>query len=246
VAPADEAARQAAQPPQPPAPASVVLPKRKTSPFVWLLIVLLTLLILCGMAATVAVAVVTQKTGLSVKEIASDPAYAFARTAMADNPDLEEIGHSGGAITLRNRRTGKTTTVRFGDLRNGAFHFSAEGEDGKRATVEIGEGAKRLPSWVPVYPGAEASGGLSAMGDDGEKLAEGGTVVYSTPDPAGAVFAFYEEKARATGMRVETSTRHAAGGILVMKDDDRQRTLTVLLGGGSGHTTISLTYGGKQ
>jgi hypothetical protein len=198
------------------------------------------------MAAAVAVAVVTQKTGLSVKEIANDPAYAFARTAMADNPDLEEIGHAGGAITLRNRRTGKTTTVRFGDLRNGTFRFSAESGDGKGATVDIGEGASGLPSWVPVYPGATASGGVSAKGNDGDKLAESGTVVFSTPDPASDVFTFYEEKDQTSGLRVQTETRRRGGGVLVMKDDDRRRTLTVILGGGSGHTTINLTYAGKQ
>jgi hypothetical protein len=227
----------------PPAPYP---PKRRTSPLVWLLIVVLSVFILAGLAAGAAVAVVSAKTGLTFAEIARDPPYAAARMGLAVDGDYEEISHAGREIIIRNRRTGKTATLRFDDLRNGTFRFSAGDEQGKSASLEIGSGARKVPSWVPVYPGAEPSGGLSASGDDGRRLAEGGTVVYTTPDPVSAVAAYYEDRARISGMQSQVTTRGSGGGVLVLKEQTTGRHLTVLIGRDSGHTTISLTYAGKE
>ncbi len=242
AAPAGQAPPPAAPQQQPP-----VMPRRKTSPIVWILIVLLSLFILVGLALAAGVAVVSQRTGLTFSEIARDPAYAAARMAMVSNPNLEEIGHGDGAITLRDRRTGKTAIVRFGDLRSGGFRFSAESGDGQVATLEAGPEAARLPSWIPLYPGAEPSGGLSASGGDQGDLKEGGTAVYTTPDPGPAVIAFYEGKASSMGMRVGVVTHGSDSGFISMNDDSMDRRLAIAVSGRrNGRTRISLTYGSKQ
>ncbi len=204
------------------------------------------LFVLAGVAATGAAVFVATKTGLSLRDIAHDPAYAAARLGMAVDSDFEEVNHSGDSITIHNRRTGKTATLRFGDLRNGNFRFMAGSDGGKTASIEIGSGERKLPKWVPVYPGANASGGVTAFGDDGEKAAEGGTVAYRTSDSASDVFKFYQQKARDAGMTVNIVTTHTDGGMMVLKDDSQDRRLTVIVATDSGHTTISLNYAGKD
>ena len=237
-----QARAQAAAPPPPPLP-----PKRGTSPIVWVLIALLTLFILAGLTASAGMMVVSHRTGLSFGEIVHDPGYAAAKMAMIANPNLEEIEHAGGTITLRDRRTGKTATLRFGDVRRGGLRFSAEGDNGKIASFEAGADGARLPSWIPVYPGAEPSGGVAASGNSGSELAEGGTAVYTTSNPASSVISFYEGKAASMGVTVSVVTHGSnTDGLLVMKDENGELGLTVAASSHGGRTKISLTYGSKQ
>ena len=219
---------------------------RQTSPVIWALIALLSVAIATGAAAGVAVAVVAGKTGLTAAEIIRHPAYAVARLAMAAEPDYEEISHTGGSITIRNRRTGRRSTLRFGEMRGGGFHMWAENDDGGTAGVEMGGGERTLPAWVPLYPGADAAGGITAMGDEGEKRSAGGTVAYLTQDSVADVTAFYESKADAAGMSIDVKPRNGHGAALVLRDAGKERRLAVSIGEGPGRTTIALTYAGKE
>jgi hypothetical protein len=148
-------------------------------------------------------------------------------------------------VRIRDRRTGKEVTLSFDDVKKGRFKFSATGENGEVANVEIG-GEGKLPSWVPTYPGARAQGNITAKGENAEGIGEGGVVTFTTPDPVSKVTAFYEEKCKEMGMTVDLSQLSGTGGMIIGADEGKQRTLHVLVGAGSGDTTITVTYGRKR
>ena len=166
----------------------------------------------------------------------------------AANPDAEVLSTDLGSQTLRirDRRTGKEVTLSFDDVKKGRLKFSATGDNGEVANLEIGGGEGKLPSWVPAYPGARAQGNLTASGADGGGVGEGGIVTFTTPDPPSKVTEFYDAKCKEMGMSVNLSQLSDSGGLIVGADDGKQRTLHVMVAGGSGDTTITVTYGRKR
>jgi hypothetical protein len=111
--------------------------------------------------------------------------------------------------------------------------------------MEIGGGEGKMPSWVPVYPGAKAQGNMTANGQGGDGMGEGGIVTFTTPDPASTVRAFYEAKIREMGMSVDLTQVTGAGGMVMGQDEGGKRTLHVMVAEGSGQTTFTVTYGKK-
>jgi hypothetical protein len=175
------------------------------------------------------------------------PGYAIAKIISAANPNAEVVSTNDGAgtITIRDRRTGKTVTMSFDDARRGRFRLEAEDENGKHAAVEIG-GSANLPSWVPSYPGSNPHAVFSARGESDDGAGEGGNFTFTTSDAAARVRSFYEDEARRMGMDVTVKTDTPDATVLVMKDSDDRRTLTVIIGSSGGETTANVTYGRKR
>jgi hypothetical protein len=175
-------------------------PVRRTSPLVWVLVIVLGLFVLGGISFAAFVAFVGHRL------------------------------HQAGVSLDRN-----------GD---GSVTFHARDRDGKNAVVEIG-GKGKLPSWVPVYPGSESRATFSVRGtgNDGE---EGGNFTFTTPDDPDRVKSFYSDKMRELGMKSSVDTTTPGGGMIVAAEEGGdQRSLSVVVGGHSGDTTVNVTYGRK-
>jgi len=233
------AAQTAAAPPNPgtaaaaaPAPA-----RRRTSPIVWVLIVILGLFGL-GIIGVIGTGVFLARRG---------PGYAIAKIISAANPNAEVVSTDDGTgtITIRDRRTGKTVTMSFDDARHGRFRLEAQDENGKRAALELG-GAANLPSWVPSYPGSNPHAVFSAKGESDDGAGEGGNFTFTTSDPVSRVRSYYENEGRRLGMAVNLKTGSQDADVLVMKDPDELRSLTVAIGSSGGDTTVNVTYGRKR
>jgi hypothetical protein len=233
--PVSAAAAQAA-PPQMVPPLSAPV-KRKTSPIVWILLAVAGVFVLCIVGLIAA--------GWYV---ARNPGAVMAKLITAANPDAEVLSTDLGSQTvrIRDRRTGKEVTLSFDDVKKGRLKFSATGDNGEVANLEIGGGEGKLPAWVPAYPGARAQGNLTASGSDGGGVGEGGVVTFTTPDPPSKVTEFYDAKCKEMGMSVNLSQISDTGGMIIGADEGKQRTLHVLVAGGSGDTTITVTYGRKR
>jgi hypothetical protein len=149
-------------------------------------------------------------------------------------------------VRIRDRRTGKEVTLSFDDVKKGRLKFSATGDNGEVANLEIGGGEGKMPAWVPAYPGARAQGNMTASGADAGGVGEGGVVTFTTPDPPSKVTDFYDAKCKEMGMSVNLSQISDTGGMIIGADEGKQRTLHVLVAGGSGDTTITVTYGRKR
>ena len=87
---------------------------------------------------------------------------------------------------------------------------------------------------------------MTANGEGADGMGEGGMVTFTTPDPPSKVTAFYEAKCKEMGMTVQTAQVTGTGGMVTGEDQGGKRTLSVMVGGGSGDTTITVTYGRKR
>lgn len=233
-------------------PVAAAPAKRGLSPIVWVLIIVGGLILLTIVGVVGAGFFLVHKAhqaGFDSELMQRNPGYATAKMIIAMNPEVEEVSHdeASGTITVREKKTGKVTTMSFGDIKNGHFSFSAQDDNGKTGSIEFGGGLGKLPSWVPVYPGAKAEGEFSATGSAGQNE-EGGTVVLSTSDDWSKVMSFYQDKAKDLGMKTTMTTSTAKGGMLIFTDEDSKRTLSVTAGGGgsAGSSSISLTYSMKK
>lgn len=249
-------------PPVPPASAPMSQPPaaKKTSPWVWVGVGCGVLLLLTVLAF-VALGVFVFKKGKDfVKTAEKNPAVAAAKIAAAVNPEIEVVDSDdeAGTVTLRNKKTGETITLNAEDIKKGRLKFT--NEKGEQVTVEgsqeqgkvrissqqgemvFGEGAGQLPDWVPVYPGAKASGSWQAK-SQGEA---GGAAVFTTSDPPDRVMAFYERELKSRGFSPSTSrfeqNGKLVGGLLQGKTaQGQQLTVTVTVEEG-GQTNVALAY----
>lgn len=223
---------------------------RKTSPIVWILVVVLGLFVLGGLAVggfTLFVVHKVRQAGISPDLFQRNPAAATARALALANPDLEILGQNDGSgtVTVRDRKTGKTVTWNLDQAKQGRISITAEDENGKNATVEIGGGAARsLPTWVPSYPGAEAQGHFAVTGNGSD--GDGGAFSFSTTDAAADVLSFYQDKIKAQGMKVQVNAVTAGTGVITATDEDGGRSLTITVGRDSGKTTVNVAYGAKS
>ena len=240
-------------PPQPamaaaPVPGAVPV-KRKTSPLVWVLVIILGLFVLGGIVTVGAGMFFLHKArqaGLDPDLIQRNPGLAVGKMLAAVNPDVEVLStdEGTGRITVRDKKTGKVVTMTFDDAKRGKFSFSAQGDDGKTASLEIGAGADKLPSWVPTYPGAKVEGTFAMTGDSGE--GNGGSFGFSTSDTPEKVMSFYQDQLKELGIGVKMTTHTSEGGMILGADEGEKRTLHVIVGNESGETKVQVMYGLKK
>jgi hypothetical protein len=243
AAPAPVSAAQ----PQPAAGAAPV--QRKTSALVWILVIVLGLFVLGGIVTagfTWFVVHKVRQAGFDPQLMKQNPGLAITKMIASANPDVDVLStdESAGKITVRDKKTGKVVTMTFDDAKNGKFSFSAQGDDGKTASLEFGAGADKLPSWIPAYPGAKAVGTFAVNENSGQ--GNGGAFSFDTSDPPAQVMSFYQDKCKELGISIKMATHSPQGGmILAGGEGDDTRSLQVIVGRESGETKVQVLYGKK-
>jgi hypothetical protein len=244
----------AAQPPSPAPPAMSPPPpayaapqappptKGKIHPIVWVLVGLFGLFVI-GVVAVIGAGF------FFARSVAQNPGAWVARAITMGNPNAEVVNTDNRAqtVTIRDKKTGEEVTLSFDDVKNGKFKMSAVGKNGEVGTVEIGGGEGKLPSWVPSYPGAKATGNFTAQGTDASGRGSGGVVAFESGDPPSKVMQFYKDKIDGLGMKVNSQFTGGDTGMLIAAEDDNKRTLQVTVGNGSGGgSSISITFSEKR
>jgi hypothetical protein len=235
-----------AQPPYAPAPPPVVPGQRRTSPIIWVLVIVLGLFVLGGIVVVGAgffIAHKVKQAGFDPDLMARNPGLAISKLVAAANPDIQVLNTNDGAgtITVRDKRTGKVTTMTFDQAKNGRFSITAQDDQGKNATLDFGGSAKGIPDWVPSYPGgSEPKSTFSASADNGKV---GGSFIFTTTDAQDRVMSFYQDKCKELGLKT-TNITSPSGGSVIGTDDTTRRSLVVFVGNGS-PITVSVTYGIK-
>jgi hypothetical protein len=239
-----------------PAPGSgYVVPKKKISPIVWVLIGIVGFFLVVGIALVAG--------GLFLaKKIADNPMLAAATAIAATNPDVEILSNDAArqTVTFREKSTGKTITLNFDQLKEGKLAFS---EDGKQVTVETGEGglkmkgadgstfeigagSGKLPDWVPTYPGAHMEGAFSAGGG----AEQSAMVSFTTKDSPDKVVTFFEEGFQKYGLKVSQTVQREggklSGGMLSASSDDKKRQAAITFSADGDEVNVSVTYSTKK
>jgi hypothetical protein len=229
-------------------PAAAAVTRRKTSPFVWVLVVIACVFGLGLMAVLGAGAFFVHKArqaGVDGDLFRDNPGLAVGKMMAAVNRNLEVVrtNEAEGTVILRDRHSGKQFSINIDAARHGSFTLKAADEDGKGGSLEIGRDA-RIAVWVPQYPGSHPEATFSAKGESSDGVGEAGNFNFQTDDPPSKVLSFYEEKARELGMTLHSVG--AGGTTLSAGDDETHRFLKVIVNGSSGETTVNVTYGRKH
>ena len=247
--PPQAAAYQAApvyQAPVAPPPAAAPA-QRKTSPLVWILVIVLGLFVLGGLAVGGLVMFGVHKlhqAGIDSQLWQRNPGLAASKMIAAFNPDVEvlHVDDGNGTITLRDKRNGKQWTMNFDDVKNGRFHMRINDDSGGKGggTLDIGGDASKLPSWIPQYPGSKPVVAITGSGDQGE----GGAFGFDTTDSPQEVMKFYQDKVNDLGLKTNMTANTADGGT-ISASEPGGRSLTVTVSTENGHTHAAIFYGRK-
>jgi hypothetical protein len=220
---------------------------KKTSPIVWILLIVGGLFLL-GVLGVVGTGMFflhkARQAGFDPELMRNNPGLAISKMVTAFNPDVEVLDHNDrdGTITVRDRKTGKVVKMTFDDVKNGQFKMKIQ-ENGKESSLNIGtDVTSKLPSWVPSYPGANIKGGFSATtsGENGDA----GNFTFTTSDSPDTVRSFYENKARDTNMEIKSTASFGSTTVLTLSDPGTHRSITVTISGG-GQTGVSVFYATK-
>lgn len=255
-------------PPTPPPPQQPpVAPPKKTSPWVWILGgcgVLVVLIVLALVATGLFVAKKVKDAGIDPDLMKKNPAVAITKMMAAMNPDIEvlDVDEDRGIIRVRDKKSGKTMTMNFEDVKRGKIVM--KGEDGEEVTVQGGEGAGGVfsmkskdgsvnfggkwnpPSWVPTYPGATVS--AAASGQDANESSGAG--YFQTNDSLEQVLDFYERELKNEGMQVSRNVFSPDGkntmGTVTAADEGNRRYVNVSYGISPKGNMVHVTYTAKK
>ena len=78
--------------------------------------------------------------------------------------------------------------------------------------VEKADSGSFMPVYLPQYPGATVKAQIAAPGG------HGGVIVMETPDPVDKVVAFYDARAKESGVRPSTFTTDSDGAVRIYGD----------------------------
>ncbi|MBI1786560.1 MAG: hypothetical protein HYR60_03275 [Acidobacteria bacterium] len=237
----------------------------KTSPIVWILAAVFGLFLLAGIAVVGAgyfVAHKVKQAGFDPELIKNNPGLAVTKMLAATNPDIDvvSVNEGKGLITLKDKKTGKTVTVNFEDVKQGKISFESEGEpkvtlqasgEGSTGALEVKSaegslkigagGAANLPDWIPPYPGSKPEANLSMQGKEGT----GGSFHFTTADPPKNVISFYDDKLKQAGFRINLTATGGEGSMLAADDASSKRTLIVIVGTDQNQTSVNVTFSSK-
>jgi hypothetical protein len=120
-------------------------------------------------------------------------------------------------------------------IRQGNFEFKSP--DG---SVQIG-GAAKLPTWVPDYPGSTPKSIFSAHTKD----VRSGTFIFTTKDSADHVVQYYRDELDGSGFTITAVTNSGRGQMMTAENHSKDRTVNVVVGGGTNETSVTITYTNK-
>jgi hypothetical protein len=221
-------------------PAAVAPASRKTSPLVWVLVVLLGLVVLAGvgiLGTGYFVYRTAKRAGFDPQEMKRNPALAVSKIIAAVNPNLEvlNVDEGKGTITVREKSSGKVVSLNFDDVKQGRIVIGEESE-GKTSKFEIGASADKIPSWVPAYPGARIEGHFTASTAEGQT----GSFSYKTSDAPAKVIDFYKDALSGAGFQITATATTGESQMLAAEDAGSGRNVVVTIAGGSANVVFGV------
>ena len=193
--------------------------------------------------------------GLNPELIRKNPSLAVAEMEVIRNPDVQLISSndSAGIMVVRDRKTGKKTTLKFDPEKKMMVSVEDRGKpseapvDSNAAKVEVNDGntsvkiggdAGNLPAWLPVYPGA-APQNTASVNENGK---QSGTYVFASSDSTEKILSYYSDQLTAANMKLTRAASGSDSGVVTATQDDTGRTIVVTASSKSDGTHVSVTY----
>ena len=235
------------------------LPRKKTSPIIWILAGLFGLVVLAGIVMIAGGLFLAKQ----VRDASGNPALAAAKLMAMANPDVEVVSSddANGTVTIKDKKTGKVITLNFDQIKDGKLQVEQDGQkvtidssgDGLNvkgtdgSTVQIGTSSSaQLPEWLPSYPGSTAQSAFSMQGG----AESGAAVSFTTQDAIDKVSKFYQDALKNAGMTVSanmmTQDGKTAGGMITAESADKKRSAVVNIASGDEGATVGITYSDKK
>lgn len=237
--------------------------KKGLSPLAWVAIGCLGVLVLGGVAATIAGLFVVGKVRDVAREMEEDPVATTARFIAAANPAIElvEADKESRTVTFRDERTGDEFTVSYDEIEQGKITFSSNGEtttlevdteggDAGQVTIRSDEGTAEfragaevadVPDWVPEFPGVTPRGSFSSQAGSGRA----GAFSFETSETLEEVLAFYENGVGEAGLSVQSRTTTPDSALLVAGTEEG-RGLSIVANRKDGSVEVVVNYTEKQ
>jgi len=259
-------------PPNPPTPGTVPpapVPQKSSGNKIlfWILgIIVGLILITFGSCAVIGFYAVhkAKQAGLDSDLMKKNPGYAAAKMAVSMSPDAEIVSSDDntGTIVVRDKKTGKTTTMKFDPEKksmvvtdeNGkttTMTTTGQGANGgmevksSEGTMKIGASSDKPPDWVPAYPGSSPQNTYSAS----NPTEQTGAFTFTTSDAPEKVIPFYEDQLKSRGFTVSKMTGTSegkTGGMVSGEDKTNKRTVVASVGTENDGTHVSVTFSAKQ
>jgi hypothetical protein len=179
---------------------------------------------------------------------------ATAELAVVRGGDVRVLStnDAAGTMLVRDRKTGKTTLLKFDRATKRMAPVTEEANSGRvttdtnsaRAVGNQGDAGtfssagSGIPSWVPLYPGASPR--TSASSNSNEK--QGGSYSFSANDPPEKVVSYYSEQLSSAGMKLSTTSGREGTTVSAIHQDNGSRTVVVTISNGSDGTHVRVTY----
>ena len=259
-------------PPNPPTPGTVPpapVPQKSSGNKIlfWILgIIVGLILITFGSCAVIGFYAVhkAKQAGLDSDLMKKNPGYATAKMAVSMSPDAEIVSSDDntGTIVVRDKKTGKTTTMKFDPEKKSmvvtdeygkttTMTTTGQGANGgmevksSEGTMKIGASSDKPPDWVPAYPGSSPQNTYSAS----NPTEQTGAFTFTTSDAPEKVIPFYEDQLKSRGFTVSKMTGTSegkTGGMVSGEDKTNKRTVVASVGTENDGTHVSVTFSAKQ
>ena len=248
-------------PPDPFASSQLPLPPgKKSNILIWILGGIVALMIgvtaMCGLAGYFIMHKAKQA-GFDSGLLTTNPAYAAAKMAATMNRDVDTVStdDSSGTITVRDKKTGKTTTLKFDPDKktmvvtdeNGKEATVRVNTDGDKGSVEVqsadgnmkfgASASGQMPGWMPVYPGSSPTGTFSTQTKEGSQS----SFTFKTQDAAAKVMSYYQDQLKSSGFSINMATNTPQGGMVMAEDSGKTHSLMITASSSNDGTDVSLT-----
>jgi hypothetical protein len=235
-------------PPPPPPPVHGGAPQKKgLSPWAWVGIGCLGVLVIGGIISAIVVMFIAGKVRDVAGEMQDDPIAAMSRVIAGANPEIElvEADKESRTVTFRNTETGEEMTFDYDDIEDGRISFSSGDEtavvefdadenregsgsltittDEGRATFGAGASADDVPAWVPRYPGTSPEGTYSTETPQNRA----GAFHFETSASIDEILDYYQTELASSGLEMKTRTVSNEGAMAVVSSPDEGRTVTI-------------------
>jgi hypothetical protein len=183
-----------------------------------------------------------KESGVDSVLLSKNPAYAGAKLAVTLNPEIEIVtaDDSTGTLTIRDKRTGKTSSMRFDAAtkqmvvvdengKESSIRYSGNGDNasvvvqGPDGSAKFGAAAaNNMPSWVPGYPNSKSSGSVTTSADGATNYVSS----FTTGDSLQTVFDYYQNQLKTAGFNITQTYTSGTSAMLTGENGKHSVSLT--------------------